>query len=731
MKVMPLPFPFDTDLRPNGLLNFTSVSDSPPPLLRRLNHPQKWSYNLQKEICYVGAAEPTSVLDTCRSPSPPTSTSTLSSSLAGAGAGGATASTDRILAAPPSSLPENPSPLDKCGGTALGIDDWDSVLPESPGQGPSILGLIMGDVEDPSLGLNKLLQSGTGGVGGGGGGGSHLDLEFSDGFSGVDHGFVFEPNTLAGESIVDPSGSDFHNGRLAAATNAMFSGVFQNQNQMMEGVDEKPHIFNSSPQVVMNQNQTQFTQNPPMFMPLPYTASPVQDDHHHLLGPSPAKRFNSGSIGANNNYLVKSPFMDSGQEMFDRRQQAHQIQAQLFPQQQQQHQRASMAAMAKQKMVNEEMANQQLQQGISEQLLKAVELIETGNSVMAQGILARLNQQLSAPIGKPFQRAAFYFKEALQTLLNQNQNHPSSNAVSSSPFSIIFKIAAYKSFSEVSPVLQFANFTSNQALLEALNGFDRIHIVDFDIGYGGQWASLMQELALMRNTGNVAPFLKITALAGGEDELEVVGFTRENLKNFANELSIGFEVEVVNMECLNSGSWPLALNVSENEAIAVNLPVGWFLNNQNSVSLPLVLRFVKHLSPKIVVCVDRGCNRMDAPFPHRVINALHSYTSLLESMDAVTVNMDTQLKIERYLLQPGIEKLVAAPQSSNQRLPPWRSLFLSSGFSPLPFSNFTESQAECLVHRTPVHGFHVDKRHSSLVLCWHRKDLVSISAWRC
>ncbi|XP_023548362.1 scarecrow-like protein 27 [Cucurbita pepo subsp. pepo] len=723
MKAMPFPYPFD-DLRSNGVLNFSSVSDSSPPPFRRHNHRQYWSStdntNLLKQICYVGAAEPTSVLDTRRSPSPPTSTSTLSSSLGGGCGGGGTASTDTTVAAPQSSLPENPSPLDKCGGGGgLGMDDWESVLPESPGQGPSILGLIMGDVEDPSLGLNKLLQSGGGGggVGGGGGGGdSHLDLEFSGSFSGVDHGLVFEPNTLAGESIVDPSLQAPSYARLSAAvsnSNAMFSGVFQNQNQLSETVDEKPQIFNS-PQVMMNQNQTQFTHNPPLFMPLPF-ASPGQDhhqNHHHFLGGvPPTKWFNSGPIPPN--YPVKSPFLDSGQENINRRQQQQQQpqQVQLFPHQQQ---RPSMAALAKQKMVNEDIANQQLQQGISDQLFKAVELIETGNSVLAQGILARLNHQLSSPIGKPFQRAAFYFKEALQSLL-QNPSNPSNP----SPLSIIFKIAAYKSFSEVSPVLQFANFTSNQALLEAFNGSGRIHIIDFDIGYGGQWASLMQELALRG-----PPFLKITAFASTSthDDFEL-GFTQENLKNFANDLNIGFELEIINIESLNSGSWPLALYVSENEAIAVNLPVG-------SLSLPMILRFIKHLNPKIVVSVDRGCSRVDAPFPHRVIHGLHSYSALLESMEAVTVNMDAQLKIERYLVQPCIEKVVTSSQCSNERLPPLKSMFLSSGFSPLTFSNFTESQAECLLQRTPVQGFHIDKRHSSLVLCWHRKELVSISAWR-
>nr|GMD62435.1 scarecrow-like protein 22 [Ipomoea batatas] len=301
---------------------------------------------------------------------------------------------------------------------------------------------------------------------------------------------------------------------------------------------------------------------------------------------------------------------------------------------------------------------------------------------------------------------------------------PSSSSV---PFSLIFKIGAYKSFSEISPVSPFANFTCNQALLEALEGFDRIRIVDFDIGYGGQWASLMQELAL-RSGGS--PSLKITVLASPamHDQLEL-GLTRENLIHFASEINMAFEFEVLSIDSLNSTSWSLPLHVSDNEAIAVNLPVGCFTTYQ--LSHPLVLRFVKQLMPKIVVSVDRVCDRTDLLFPNHVIHALQYYANLLESLDAVNVNFDALQKIERFLLHPGIEKIIMGRYRSPEKTQHWRTLFLSSGFSPLTFSNFTESQAECVVKRTPVRGFHVEKRQSSLVLCWQRKELISVSAWRC
>ncbi|KAL4367325.1 hypothetical protein GQ457_05G000190 [Hibiscus cannabinus] len=708
MKAMPLPF---EEFQGKGALDFSSSSSSDSSLLLQNQHP-KWQ-NSKQGFSYVGC-EPTSI-NTRRSPSSPTSSSTLSSSLGESG-GGSGASTDssgvaatKAVSGGNNNNKGGSQPLDigteKCG---LGMEDWESVLPGSPSQEQSILRLIMGDVDDPSVGLNKILQSG----------GSSQDMDFNAGFGLVDQGFSFESITSGGNlvSYINPSVD-----MVSAPSNPAFTSSPHNllptslppgvlaQQQPLEALDEKPQLFNS--QMIMNQNLAQFTQNPAMFFPLSY--GHLQE--HNLLSPPPPKKLNSGSSGPN--YQVpKSPFSAPGQELYLRRQQQS---TQLL---QQRPTTIGMTATSKPKLVGDELANQQLQQAIIDQLIQAAELIESGDPVLAQGILARLNHQLS-PVGKPFVRAAFYFKEALQLLLRLNAT--STSALST--YNLIFKIGAYKSFSEISPIVQFANFTCNQALLEVFEGCSRVHIIDFDIGYGGQWASLMQELVL-RNGG--APCMKITAFASpsNHDELEL-GFTQENLKHFASEINMALDIEIMNLESLNSCSWPLPLHFAENEAIAVNLPIGSFSNYPST--LPLVLGFVKQLSPKIVVSLDRGCDRTDVPFPHHIIHALQSYSDLLESLDAVNMNLDALEKIERFFLQPSIEKIVLGRHRSPERRPPWRSLFMQSGFSPLTFSNFTESQAECLIQRTPIRGFHVEKRQSSLVLCWQRRELMAASAWRC
>ncbi|CAN8308986.1 unnamed protein product [Cochlearia groenlandica] len=371
---------------------------------------------------------------------------------------------------------------------------------------------------------------------------------------------------------------------------------------------------------------------------------------------------------------------------------------------------------------------------ITEHLLKAAEVIESGgDTCLALEILARLNQQ---QLSSPLERSAFYFKEALINLLNDNSSSSSSSSSNNSffllnPYSLIFKISAYKSFSEISPLLHFSNFTSNQALLDAFNGFHRLHIIDFDIGYGGQWASLMQELVLRDNNTGSPLSLKITVFVSptNHDQLEL-GFTQDNLKHFASEINISLDIKVLSFELMGS----VLSEEEEEEAVAVNLSASSFSDTPSY--LPLALRFLKHLSPKIIVCSDKGCERTDLPFAQHIVHSMQSQAALLQSLDAVNANADVMQKIERFLIQPEIEKIVIersrriTRERSVMMMMTWQDMLSEMGFAPVTHSNMTESQAECLVQRTPVRGFHVEKRHNKLLLYWQRTQLVGVSAWK-
>ncbi|KAI3946120.1 hypothetical protein MKX01_024876 [Papaver californicum] len=362
-----------------------------------------------------------------------------------------------------------------------------------------------------------------------------------------------------------------------------------------------------------------------------------------------------------------------------------------------------------------------------DQLIRAAESVELNDLHLSQMILARLNQTLRNPFGKPLQRTAYYFKEALQNYMNLSSL---SSHVLSSPSDIVQKIRAYKIFSEISPIPLFANFTANQALLEASDEALFIHIIDFDIGLGGQWASYMQAIVCKTKSRDISlPSIRITAIVPEESSLEA-NLIRENLQQFARELGIRFQLEFVlfnSFELLLFGS----IRFINGETIAVNLSPSIFRLLSASDSITGFLRFLRRISPQIVVFVDNEtCKDTEkSSFRRNFVNGLEFYSALLESLDAAnSSDVNLARRIEKFLIRPKIQSTVTAGRNC---ISPWRELLSGAGMMLVALSEFTESQADWLVRRTNIRGFHVAKRQGSMLLCWHERELVSTSAWMC
>ncbi|KAL6557249.1 hypothetical protein OROMI_017599 [Orobanche minor] len=708
MKSLVLPFDFEG----KGVLDLELLVMNKPCFTVTESIPAvNSSYFFKKDSFLIDNSfgEPTSVLDSTISGGP-NSSSTLSSSHGGGGGGGGygvdTVGVGVVSDTNPSPVSSNAGGADseilpapsyvETGTTAIdsAAGGWGNVSSAvSPSQEQSVFRWIVGDIaEDPATrSLNKVFQ--IGGVGGGGGS-TAAEFDCGGGFGVVDQGDQFGPSFMSTVPSF-PNIIRSSNEKTDLPSNLMYPSAFDSS------IELNPPHFN-----LINQHHAQPTQSPSLFSHF--------EQEQIVFGP----RAVNGSLGTKlsfSNAKQQEMLTTSGHQYSP-----HHLQ--LLPHCLPPQRPIGPGPNPKTEHMDEIVHihhHQQQQQTIIDQLYNVVELVETGNFILAQGILARLNQFLS-PIGKPFNRAAFYCKEALHLLLNTNNNlniNPSAGTFS--PSSLVFKIAAYKSFSEISPLIEFSNFTCNQALLEAFQGSDRIHIVDFDIGLGGQWASLMQELGLINGP---RPVLKITALVNSisaHDHLELC-LVRENLSQFAGEISVEFEFEVTSID---------SFRVPDDETIGVSLPVGCLADYNLSPSL--VLRFLKQMSPAIVVTVDRGCDRTDLPLADHIIHALRSYSNLLESVDAVNVNSDAVRRIERFVIQPGIEKIVMGRFRRPEKSQHWRNLFSASGFLPVPFSDFAEWQGECVAKRTPVRGFQVEKRRSSIALCWQRKEVVSVSVWRC
>ena len=364
-------------------------------------------------------------------------------------------------------------------------------------------------------------------------------------------------------------------------------------------------------------------------------------------------------------------------------------------------------------------------------LVKAAHSLESNDSHQVHLILARLNQRLRSPTGKPLQRAAYYFKEALIAAA-AGPTRPTRL----SSYEVVQTIRAYKAFSGISPVSLFSTFAANQAILEAVDTAEFIHIVDFDIGFGGHWASFLRELVDKADPMKLSSVaLRITAIVPEEFGIESK-LVRENLSQFARDLNIKFHIDYVLFQSFEILSFK-SVKFMAGEKSAVHLSPAVFQRLGNGISK--FLADLRSISPSSVVVVDReiGIDIGTSSFSMNFVVGIEFYAAMLESLDVATAGgliggVDCVRKIETFVLRPRIMAMVeAAASAATGRRTAWREAFTAAGIRAVGFSQFADFQAECLLRRAQVGGFHVAKRHGEMMLYWHEHPLVATSAWRC
>ncbi|KAJ0040694.1 hypothetical protein Pint_28239 [Pistacia integerrima] len=326
-----------------------------------------------------------------------------------------------------------------------------------------------------------------------------------------------------------------------------------------------------------------------------------------------------------------------------------------------------------------------------EELIRAADCFDSNELQLAQMLLARLNQKLKLPV-EPTRPSVGYL--------------PSPCSLNSLP---------------------------TKALLESLEGSPPlVHIIDFDIGFGGQYASFMRELAEKAQSCNKMmnpTSLRITAIVP-EEYVPETRLIKDILILFAQDLRIRFQIEFVLVRTFEMLSFK-AVKFMDGERIAVVLSPTIFRRLGTTNNAVGFVNDVRRLSPSVVVFVDNEGWTESGPtlsFRRNFVNYLEYYSMVFESLDAAMGSGEWARKIEMYLLKP---KITGAVEGALRRVAPWRELFSGAGMRPVHLSQFADFQAECLLGRVQVRGFQVAKRQAELVLCWHQWALVATSVWRC
>ncbi|PKA51612.1 DELLA protein GAI [Apostasia shenzhenica] len=325
-------------------------------------------------------------------------------------------------------------------------------------------------------------------------------------------------------------------------------------------------------------------------------------------------------------------------------------------------------------------------------------------------------------------KVAGYFADALYLRIFS----PQSAAVLSSP---AVDDILYHNFYEACPYLKFAHFTANQAILEAFDGEDRVHVIDFNLMHGLQWPALIQALAL-RPGG--PPALRITGVGppypDGRDNLREVGL---QLANLAQSVKVRFAFRGVAAARL-SDVRPWMLQVAVGEAVAVNSIFQFhrLLGDPDEAApapIDSVLSWVAGLRPKILTVVEQEADHNRPGFLDRFTEALFYYSTLFDSLEAGGAGVSGDAAVAEVYLQREMCNVVCCEGSArverHEPLARWAVRLGRAGLKPVHLGSSAFKQANMLLSLFSGEGYCVEEVDGCLTLGWHSRPLISASSW--
>lgn len=291
----------------------------------------------------------------------------------------------------------------------------------------------------------------------------------------------------------------------------------------------------------------------------------------------------------------------------------------------------------------------------------------------------------------------------------------------------------YHHFYEACPYLKFAHFTANQAILEAFEGHDCVHVIDFNLMHGLQWPALIQALAL-RPGG--PPLLRLTGIGppspDGRDSLREVGWRLAELARSVNVRFAFRGVAALRLEDVK----PWMLKVGPKEAVAVNsiLQLHRLLGSDPTRSSPMetVLGWIRSLNPKIMTVIEQEANHNQPGFLDRFTEALHYYSTMFDSLEACRLQPEKALA-EIYIQREICNVVCCEGPARVERHEPlgkWRVRLEQAGFRPLHLGSNAFKQASMLLTLFSAEGYCVEEKEGCLTLGWHSRPLIAASAWQ-
>ncbi|KAG6432627.1 hypothetical protein SASPL_104208 [Salvia splendens] len=351
---------------------------------------------------------------------------------------------------------------------------------------------------------------------------------------------------------------------------------------------------------------------------------------------------------------------------------------------------------------------------------------------LARVILVRLKELVSPTDGTNMERLAAYFTDALQALLDAAAGGKPPLGVEHHRTDVL---AAFQLLQDMSPYVKFGHFTANQAILEAVVHDRRVHIVDYDIMEGIQWAPLMQALA-SRKDGPPAPHLRITAVSRsgtGRRSFVTVQETGRRLANFAASIGQPFSFHQCRLDA-DETFRPSSLKLVRGEALVFNcmlhLP---HFSHRAPNSIASFLSGARTLNPRLFTLVEEEmAPPSEGGFVGRFMDLLHHFSTIYDSLEAgFPMQWQARALVERVFLGPQIMGSLARMYRARETGEgcSWGQWMGAVGFHPVSISFANHCQAKLLLGLYND-GYRVEELTSNkLVLGWKLRRQLSASIW--
>ncbi|KAL6662262.1 hypothetical protein ACP70R_000121 [Stipagrostis hirtigluma subsp. patula] len=285
-------------------------------------------------------------------------------------------------------------------------------------------------------------------------------------------------------------------------------------------------------------------------------------------------------------------------------------------------------------------------------LIHCAQALTAGNHVGAGAMLKQIKQHAS-PKGDATQRLAQCFAEGLEARLAGTGSHVYSLYMAKCP-SVGEFLKAYKLFMAASGFYKVALIFNIMTIMHAMEGKNRLHIVEFGTNFGLQWSSLLYQLA-KREGG--PPEVRITSIGCHQPRplpSESIEETRHRLSSCASQFGLPFKFHSI------EGDWEAVciddLNTNADEVLVVSdlFNLSTLMDDTIFYDKPspkdTVLQNIRNMRPDVFIQSIVNCSS-GTSFLTRFREALFYFAALFDMLDAtIPRESEARLVLEQGLL---------------------------------------------------------------------------------